>query len=99
MRFAEAVLHAEIQINCGGMRLEAQVAAGNHTYQFHEVVVDFSSSALHDEYIFSAHRLSDFDARLTHGEFGQLEREESAGRSHWGCEQGLTRRFAGGMPR
>lgn len=46
--------------------------AGAQTHKFHEVVIDFSSSALHDEDILSANGLADFDPRLANCKLGEL---------------------------
>lgn len=46
--------------------------AGTQTHKFHEVIIDLSSAALHNEDIFPADRLSDLDPSLAHGKLGKL---------------------------
>ena len=46
--------------------------AYTQTYEFHEVVIDLASAALHDEDIFSTNRLSNLDSGLADGKLGEL---------------------------
>jgi hypothetical protein len=70
MRLADAVLHAEMQINWGRLDGPSHAAFGA-TYQLHQVVVDLAGTALHDEDVLSADRLANLDAGLTDGELGE----------------------------
>lgn len=42
------------------------------THKFHEIVIDFSSTALHNENVFPADRLSHLNSSLADGKLGEL---------------------------
>lgn len=71
----------------------------SRAYQLHQVVIDCSSAALHNEDILAAHGFSNLDPGFADCKLGKLCKMVS-GSGHKVCGGGrLTSRLAGGIPR